>query len=853
MRIFESTHRFSRIAVVALALFCALGNLTCGSSETSDTQGDDVSEARTDNVRHDVSAEVCNEPITGSVAAGETVAGPTTVDAYEVSIDSDGLNVDLMAGETVEGRIETEFDLDVSNQGVLREWTVQTQLVQGEDTTASQTTRTRDIGEGRLWMEIVHRAGDTALFQWATVGDNFEPISIVLGVETDEAPDDAPLFISDGRFFETFVIIDEDTEASRADIDAWLADNGGEAFDGEAWTLLSAVDSDPMLWSGASAYVRRCQAAEIGPIEEELIVRSQSVCPLEAFDSFTARQGLCPDDDPLGRVLQVNDALGAFLNGATITGALVATGVVATGPAIGATLAVTVVASYVVEKKINETLQANSDHVFDGIFTAAGAATGDREGGQAAADFFKGSTLKGNSSGDPHLTTLDGLAYDLQAVGEFVLAETTGPDEVRVQVRQLPVDGALCPDVSYNIAVATEVGDTRITLDARRDHALWINGQPASFSGDYYALGDGSITRIDERHFLIEWDDETLLDVRITSRASSGDRLAIGVEFPESKAGKVRGLLGNFNGDVNDDFATRDGIVLTQPISFDDLYDVFAESWRIEQGESLLDYAGGEDTETFTDRSVPEAAMTVDMLDGNDRDDARQICEDAGITGEYLLNDCILDVACTDDSSYADEHARRDEADSQAVFEEVTSELVTEVLEPAPNRILWTFTDDTTNPDSHPAGVTVSAIENTQDIGRFEITSQYGYPNDPVLRIAPSQSAGGPQEAFDNDEYVEFQITPVSDPVTLSHFRVSMARGASIGDARGLQLRASHDNFQQILWFDEVLTERPDIERFSVPLPALTLDEATTFRLYMNTPGSIRTIEIGDIAVDLVP
>ena len=41
---------------------------------------------------------------------------------------------------------------------------------------------------------------------------------------------------------------------------------------------------------------------------------------------------------------------------------------------------------------------------------------------------------------------------------------------------------------------------------------------------------------------------------------------------------------------------------------------MYAESWRIAQASSLFDYAHGEDTETFTDRSFPHELVTSASL-----------------------------------------------------------------------------------------------------------------------------------------------------------------------------------------------------------------------------------------------
>jgi hypothetical protein len=84
--------------------------------------------------------------------------------------------------------------------------------------------------------------------------------------------------------------------------------------------------------------------------------------------------------------------------------------------------------------------------------------------------------------GDTHLTTFDGLLYDFQAAGDFILAET-GPDFV-VQTRQ--VSGApTWPNASVNKAVATRMGKTRVAvclpnrLEVKRQGPRGQRGQPA--------------------------------------------------------------------------------------------------------------------------------------------------------------------------------------------------------------------------------------------------------------------------------------------------------------------------------------------------------------------------------------
>lgn len=85
----------------------------------------------------------------------------------------------------------------------------------------------------------------------------------------------------------------------------------------------------------------------------------------------------------------------------------------------------------------------------------------------------------GGSTGDPHLTTLDGLSYDFQASGEFWLLRTTRGEALWVQARQVPVGVERCLGaVSVNAAVAALVSGHRIEVRGDEEERFWLDGAP---------------------------------------------------------------------------------------------------------------------------------------------------------------------------------------------------------------------------------------------------------------------------------------------------------------------------------------------------------------------------------------
>lgn len=264
---------------------------------------------------------------------------------------------------------------------------------------------------------------------------------------------------------------------------------------------------------------------------------------------------------------------------------------------------------------------------------------------------------RGFIASDPHIATLDGRWYDLQAIGEFVLTKST-TDDFAVQVR-LGTIGDL-RTVSVATALATKVGKDRVTVSIDPASAspvpvLRINGEP--MTNDFAVLRGGSVRSVFNEAgtgYVIEFADRTR--VRISPFARQG--LNVWVVPSPARAGTLTGLLGDDDGNAANDpvvaptaaatatpAASAAPTVLAEAPSYDDLYTTFANSWRITSGESLFDYGAGQTTETFTDRGFPDrhavaaSAAAIATAEGT--------CKAGGITDANLLRNCAFDVAAT--------------------------------------------------------------------------------------------------------------------------------------------------------------------------------------------------------------
>ena len=266
----------------------------------------------------------------------------------------------------------------------------------------------------------------------------------------------------------------------------------------------------------------------------------------------------------------------------------------------------------------------------------------------------EGSNRCGGSNGDPHLVTFDRTYYDLQSVGEFVVVRSTAGAALEVQTRQAPLHSSRT--VSVNTAVGFRLGRHKVSLTLVEGLTeVRVDGEVVTVRGGERRLSGGGrlVRRASDigpaDGYDLHWPDGS--EAAVDPIGGYGYRLL--VRLAAGRAGKVEGLLGNFDGDPSNDIGPPAGPRLTQLITFGNLDQTYVDSWRIPAADSVLAYAEDQGTETFTDRTFPERPLAVTDLDADTRAQAEEICRWAGVRNPWQFAECVLDVGVSGRPEFA--------------------------------------------------------------------------------------------------------------------------------------------------------------------------------------------------------
>lgn len=241
------------------------------------------------------------------------------------------------------------------------------------------------------------------------------------------------------------------------------------------------------------------------------------------------------------------------------------------------------------------------------------------------------------SVGDTHMTTFDGLYYDFQSSGDYVLLEA--PD-FTVHAR-LASGAPTWPDASVNKGIATKMGKTVVEVYVQPNRLL-IDGKARTLAdGKSVLLSTGvQVTRHGSSYHITSESGNSVLASINSNPSMSWINTTVGLG--RSPSTEAHGLLGNPTGDGHKLFTSK-GVLLNEPVSFDDLYKIYGDSWRVPAGKSLFA------APTTIKPGNPVKPLFAKDLTPAQSAHALAVCKAAGISNQDLLDSCVLDTSVLND------------------------------------------------------------------------------------------------------------------------------------------------------------------------------------------------------------
>ncbi|XP_072330227.1 uncharacterized protein [Scyliorhinus torazame] len=212
--------------------------------------------------------------------------------------------------------------------------------------------------------------------------------------------------------------------------------------------------------------------------------------------------------------------------------------------------------------------------------------------------------------GDPHFTTLDGLSFTFNGLGDFVLLnvnESNGNTIFKLHGRTVQTGAALATNFMAFAAQHTSDKNTTVEMILKGNDSIdvLLNNVTVKFlpstegNKEIYRIGTLYMEKNGNASITVSFGSGISLSVK----AGYGMLLVI-TNLPEKYMNKTNGLLGVWNGNQTDDFTMPNGSVIPTNSKESTIFD-YGKTWEVPWNSSI-----------FTiERSTPNNSFTPRYLD----------------------------------------------------------------------------------------------------------------------------------------------------------------------------------------------------------------------------------------------
>lgn len=256
--------------------------------------------------------------------------------------------------------------------------------------------------------------------------------------------------------------------------------------------------------------------------------------------------------------------------------------------------------------------------------------------------------------GDPHFTSLDGYKYSFNGVGEFVYLRTDDKSfQSQIRLEQFRKANGDLSEASVCTSFVSQHLNQSAVVEIRLDSAniaeVLVNGDLINFDESLSYQFQG-VSVIQSPPVTLDAEaTEKVYQVSFTSgisfqtTASTNVLNIIPVVGNTLLSGHLRGLLGDFDGDLSNDLRTSSDGILLPTSSSKEIYRNFGLLWMISEKESLFTY---KDATTYSDFQKPSFVPTFETP-SDLPEDVVEVCGDD--------KECIFDYAVSGSQELATE------------------------------------------------------------------------------------------------------------------------------------------------------------------------------------------------------
>ena len=165
--------------------------------------------------------------------------------------------------------------------------------------------------------------------------------------------------------------------------------------------------------------------------------------------------------------------------------------------------------------------------------------------------------------GDPHIVTLDGHKYTFNGKGEFLLIETLdGSFVLQGRMADAPGGTGNTNDAAtvFTALVAKQNNSDTVQIELSDAFLMRINGDVYAFDVvNEESFNNVLVSKSENNSYSATFSSGIYIEARVAQTSSGPYISAFIVSLPKRFRNRVKGLMGNYNGDISDDFLPNGG------------------------------------------------------------------------------------------------------------------------------------------------------------------------------------------------------------------------------------------------------------------------------------------------------